>query len=502
MVNADPIGKHRVSWRELSISFDSSENFTRAWQDLIKDTSLAHASTSMTILDSRTGAILFEHGKDVGLPPASSMKTITAAAALHYLGPEFTYQTLLQYSGDIDPSTGFLDGYIYVVGKRHRVTSVETTGLCLGTGDPSLGSERYDETTKAESILTKWVEAIRQAGIRKCRGVIGDPTRWGSTTSMITDGWTWNDIGSVHPGHSFDLFFLFASHWYGTGHSALNWRENEFNISIQPGCSISDSTILGNIPHPPPRWQIINEAITTANDGEASLYFALDGSTRAYLRGTVALNVDSNFYIRCSIPDSALYLSAELTRVLRENGIDVDQDASTGSSAKESLRLLATQQSPPLSKLLEPFLRISINMYGEVFVKTIADQTGLSSLVDAPLTILSTYIRSLLPNNDSSAGVALTDGSGLSRSNRLSTSALARILFTIQSQPWFESVFYSALPTINGLRMKSGTLLNTIAYAGYVPNNSLLFSFMLNNYQAESVTEMRNKVWNLLDTLK
>jgi D-alanyl-D-alanine carboxypeptidase/D-alanyl-D-alanine-endopeptidase (penicillin-binding protein 4) len=75
----------------------------------------------MTILDGQTGSILFEHAKDIGLPPASSMKTITAAAALHYLGPDYTYETLLQYSGEIDKTTGFLDGYIYIVGENEKV---------------------------------------------------------------------------------------------------------------------------------------------------------------------------------------------------------------------------------------------------------------------------------------------------------------------------------------------------------------------------------------------
>ncbi len=75
----------------------------------------------MTILDSRTGSILFEHAKNVGLLPASNIKTITAAAALHYLGPDFTYETLLQYSGEIDTTTGFLDGYIYIVGQRQNL---------------------------------------------------------------------------------------------------------------------------------------------------------------------------------------------------------------------------------------------------------------------------------------------------------------------------------------------------------------------------------------------
>ena len=45
------------------------------------------------------------------------MKTVTGAAAFHYLGEDYRYTTSLQYSGSINAS-GFLDGYIYVVGKR------------------------------------------------------------------------------------------------------------------------------------------------------------------------------------------------------------------------------------------------------------------------------------------------------------------------------------------------------------------------------------------------
>jgi D-alanyl-D-alanine carboxypeptidase/D-alanyl-D-alanine-endopeptidase (penicillin-binding protein 4) len=44
------------------------------------------------------------------------MKTVTGAAAFHYLGADYRYRTLLQYSGTIDAS-GILDGYIYIVGK-------------------------------------------------------------------------------------------------------------------------------------------------------------------------------------------------------------------------------------------------------------------------------------------------------------------------------------------------------------------------------------------------
>lgn len=87
------------------------------WKEFLLDPQFDFASISMTILDDRSGDILFEHQKNVGLPPASSMKTITAAAALHHLGENFTYSTTLKYSGTIDRQTGFLDGFLYIVGQ-------------------------------------------------------------------------------------------------------------------------------------------------------------------------------------------------------------------------------------------------------------------------------------------------------------------------------------------------------------------------------------------------
>jgi len=81
----------------------------------VKDSQLSHATYSMTLLDNTTGEPIFTFNKDVGLAPASTMKTVTAAAGFHYLGPDYKYKTLLQYSGTIS-ALGVLDGYIYIVG--------------------------------------------------------------------------------------------------------------------------------------------------------------------------------------------------------------------------------------------------------------------------------------------------------------------------------------------------------------------------------------------------
>ena len=49
--------------------------------------------------------------------------------------------------------------------------------------------------TTADVIIKKWIDVIEQIGIKKCRGIIGDTSRWNNTQTMLVDGWTWNDIG-------------------------------------------------------------------------------------------------------------------------------------------------------------------------------------------------------------------------------------------------------------------------------------------------------------------
>jgi D-alanyl-D-alanine carboxypeptidase/D-alanyl-D-alanine-endopeptidase (penicillin-binding protein 4) len=281
----------------------------------------------------------------------------------------------------------------------------------------------------------------------------------------------------------------------------LNWRENEFTIDVQPGSSVNTPARIVTIKNPPPHLQIINELTTSSSDGEPSLYFSLVNSNIGYLRGTVSLNAPSDFNLRCAVPNSALYAADELTQALRAQGIEIEQEAIVKSNGIEKTTVLDVHRSPPLSKLIQPFLRISINMYGEVFVKTIAYETQQCSLTNAPLTILPSYIKTLLDDNNLLTAVAIADGSGLSRSNRLSTHALAQTLFKVQKEPWFDE-YHEAFPTINELRMKSGTLMNTVAYAGYIRENSYVFSFMINNYYGETAVDMRKKIWSVLDTLK
>jgi len=92
----------------------------------------------------------------------------------------------------------------------------------------------------------------------------------------------------------------------------------------------------------------------------------------------------------------------------------------------------------------------------------------------------------------------IIDGSGLSPENRVTTWALAHVLFNVKRASWFP-IFQSALHLLNGIRMKNSYIRHVHSYAGYV--NKYVFSNIINNINGDA-NIMRQKICNLLDTLK
>lgn len=243
----------------------------------------------------------------------------------------------------------------------------------------------------------------------------------------------------------------------------------------------------------PPSVTLTNE-LTTGPSGtgdDANLYLPPDG-THGYLRGTLGIDLPQNFSIGCATPNSALFIADELRR--RMNWSDATPiEIMYHKQANATNRItLDIYQSPPLSDIVYWFEQASINMYGEALLKTIANTIN-SSFSD----ILPVYCET--EHNIEQTAVATVDGSGLSPQNHITTSAIAHVLYNIrQRASWFPS-YERALPIINGIRMKSGFIMNSLSYAGYV--NHQVFSIITNNFNGMTST-MRQKIFTLLNTLK
>ena len=97
-----------------------SSTLQKAVQQLQAETELKNAIIGIYVLNLTTGEPVFAQHAETGLVPASTQKIITSASAFELLGSQFRYRTKIGTSGS--------------------TLEVE------GSGDPSLGSWRWEGT--------------------------------------------------------------------------------------------------------------------------------------------------------------------------------------------------------------------------------------------------------------------------------------------------------------------------------------------------------------------
>jgi len=441
-----------------------------AFGRLQADSQCKYASLSLTVLDAKTGEKVFIANPNIGLATASTLKTITTITAFNLLGKDFQYQTQFGYSGSI-AADGTLNGDIII----------------KGSGDPTLGSWRY-ENTHENHILSLMVDALRQANIKKINGrIIGDDSVFGSQS--IPEGWIWMDVGN----------------YYGAGTSGLCWRENQFDIKFHTGHVDSPISITHEVPAMPYlsfKSELLNAPAGTGDNAYAYLPV---GGKMMYLRGTYAQDKDKKS-ISAALPDPAYDAAFRLADTLRRLGIAVSNEPeSTGTLTAKGLTTpgittnLTTISSPKLSQIVYWLNHKSINLYAEQLLKTIAWKAGKQPSTGNGVNVEQAFwkARGIDPNS-----LNIVDGSGLSPGDRVTTLTLATILQSAKKEAWF-SDFYDSLPIYNDMHMKSGSILNVLTYAGYhtYHGRELCFSIMVNNFSGSSKA-IKEKMFRVLDELK
>ncbi len=442
-----------------------------ATKQFTSDPQMSHALTSLTIIEAQSGQELFNLNAKVGLAPASNLKILTAATAFYLLGTDFSYETKIFYSGTI--KKGILNGDLII----------------RGSGDPTLGSWRYDRT-KMKVVLSEWVKTIKEAGIQKIEGsVIGDPSIFES--QITPNGWVWQDIGN----------------YYGAGASGLNWHENQYDLHLLPGDRIGDPVKITGTRPLMEQLHFINELKTgSSHSGDRTYIYVAPYGHVAYVRGTAPAN-HPRFQVSGSVPSPALFCANSLQKALQEDGIPVSGPVTTsrllelsGEKLPLDLHLLATHTSPDLTKIIHWFLKRSINLYGELLIKTIAFQEENEGSTKKGIEIEKKFWES---KGLSPKALHVMDGSGLSPENRITTQALARVLFHVRQQNWYP-VYKKCLPVIHNIHMKSGHIDGVASYTGYLRSREgtpLIFSFIVNNYNG-SVGSVNRKMFQLLDKIK
>lgn len=459
---------------------------SQAIERLAKDPAMRSASWGVAVVDVRTGQLLASHDPHRSLTTASTMKAITTATALEVLGPDFRFETVLAYDGEIKDSV--LNGNLYLIGD----------------GDPTLGSDRLGEAYSLESVLAAWVAAIKQAGISRVAGaVVGDASLF--STQMTPAKWPWEDMGN----------------YYGAGSAGLNIHENYYRLDFRSKRPGTRTDVLRTVPAMD-NLTFVNEVLAgPSGSGDNAYIYGAPYTPLRYLRGTIPPN-RSSFSIKGSVSDPPLTAATWLREELLNCGISVYGEPitqrqlwATGEIPMMERTALHTLRSAPLSEIVEATNMRSINLYAEALAKRLAvklDREG--STVDAVEAIEAHWRK----RGVDLRGITLRDGSGLSPGNGVSALQMAHILAKA-AQGSGKEALYASLPvagrsgTLSGmlkgtaaegiLRAKSGFISGVRAYTGYVDikeGQRVAFAMIANHYNC-SAGAMRSKLEVLMAAL-
>jgi D-alanyl-D-alanine carboxypeptidase/D-alanyl-D-alanine-endopeptidase (penicillin-binding protein 4) len=253
---------------------------------------------------------------------------------------------------------------------------------------------------------------------------------------------------------------------------------------------------------------VLNNQITTGKKGSGDngyIYLA-PYSLSGFTEGTVPSG-SGPFVISGAFPNGPLQFSYALQELFSKQNIAVAGQYKSYAQSKANKegwpsmqQELLTLLSPPVDSINFWFLRKSINLYGEVLVKTIAfEKTGLGT-TEKGVELVRNFWSA---HGIDKGAVNMIDGSGLSPQNRVTTMAEVKVLQYARTRPWY-AAFYNALPEFNGMKMKSGSIGGARAFAGYhtaKDGKQYVFSIIVNNYEGSS-TEAVKKMYTVLDILK
>ena len=451
-----------------------AQSLQQTIETIISDPALAEATIGICVRtgDSRT---LAEIEADNMILPASNMKLISTGTALHRLGPEYQYITKIGHDGTLDK--GVLKGNLYIIGG----------------GDPTTGSKDSIATPQAQ-LFAQWEKIIRDAGIRRIEGyVIGDGRYFDGMPEHPS--WQWSDIGT----------------YYGSGPTGLMFYENIQSFRASAGKNVGDPVnITPSFPEAP--WMEFRYSCTTgkAGTGDQLYMYASDLSPVAVIRGTFGADRTAK-RVDCTNKFPEYTLASYFSDYLQSKGISSDGPADfrlcTGTNTIDTkqITIIGSTLSPSLRRIIFETNHQSNNLYAETLAKTLGKTLTGSACYDSTYVAVETVLKEL--GVDTSYGIKMADGSGLSRKNYISPDFFCRFLTAMMSSPHFEEYIHTLpSPGSNGtlsanmknspaevktrIKVKSGSMEGVRCYSGYIipqegcKEDTIVFSLMVNNCTA------------------
>lgn len=439
---------------------------TRTVEDIINGID-PNINIGVRIQSLTSNKVIFEKNSGRHFVPASTIKIVTLASALYYLGPSYRFNTYLLTDSPVTP-----DG------------TIENLYL-QGSGDPSLMD--YD--------LLRLAQELSQRGIKKVVGnIYVDDQVFDDVLWARGDMWDDRGKGYAAPVCGLNLNYnrlqiktVPSLQANGNATPLMQPKTNFVQVTSQVQMKDGGRSLSVSIE----RGKDRSEWPSTTNDG-------LRKGDKIIIDGTMSKNAEP-FYSLLAVNDPGMMAATVLKEELEHLGVKVHGSIGRKPVPTPSVTL-AKHESRSLAEALIDFTKISNNIANDALVKAIAAQAGVRpATFAAGLKLINDFLAKEVGIEANSLVTA--DGAGLSRYNLITPEQMVKVLNYAANHFHMGPEFIAALP-IGGedgnlrtrltmekmrgqIRAKSGTMSGLSNLAGYIIDENgerYVFAIMINGF--------------------
>ncbi|MGH1342257.1 MAG: D-alanyl-D-alanine carboxypeptidase/D-alanyl-D-alanine endopeptidase [Nannocystales bacterium] len=385
--------------------------------------------------DLRTGAVMYDHGGDTLLNPASNQKVLTAAVALDLLGPEYTFETQVFRAGrDL---------------------------ILRGQGDPSLGRD----------------------DLQAMAVIVAEQLKLGDVDRLVIDD---SAFAERRFGPGFSDEGTSAAHEAPSGALAVDFSTIEVRVAPAVGSSVPSVEVDAVGAH----VEVRNEASVGRRGVILVRTFAEGDKTIVAVHGSMSRKART-VVVRRRVLDPGLHAGTVFAARLAEQWEAEPLPVVRGTLGPQAEPIMVND-SAPLAEVLDRGLAYSNNFIAEQVLRTMAwrvfDEPGTWA---GGTEIVQAYWAGL----GRADGVVIENGSGLTRRGRLTAEGLVDVLVAAshETPELLDALPVSGEPgTLRArlrradgrVRAKTGTLNGVSGLSGVLTDGSgdpaVAFSILVN----------------------
>lgn len=343
----------------------------------------------LSIRSVKTGKELTNIRGDEKFTPASTLKTLTTATAIHFLPLDYEPKTYVSLNGSVQKGT-----FLGSVNIR-------------GEGDPNFSGRYYADPFY---MLYAMVDSIRALGVDTIRGTVDLDSSY-YTGPWKAEHWRKN----------------FYDAWYGAEIAPLNFNDNCVVVRFKPAEKEGKLAVAEVIPDI--GYVTLKNEMTTVPGRKKKWTWALDPvKSEITLGGTIGVKVDSAQLV-LPIRNPVGFFNAAFMYALKERGVTYIPTKGVPSGIEIAKYEFS---AAPFLSILDEINQRSQNFHAEALFRNLGAQMAGEGSVEGGKAMERKFLNEMGLNPDD---FEVWDGCGLSPKNKLMPSVETKLLAKMARHP-------------------------------------------------------------------